>query len=249
MSEIDDIGRILKSQSSTLSRDERRKLRNRQQILIKQLIKSKLKEHLEPIMMKYDLDSDVRIYNDGDDGIKVDFVEYWSDVDGDNPIVSEPEIRKPSHIEEEPIVFADLYEKEPFLEHKLDWSPFMYGFTIDAKYHQGVNDAVKKTMARGETVYATLLIDDQKFDIKFDNPDVKTRKDRIMRMLYKNKQNNAGMYLQKVFPKTFNYIKREKEIYGGKHQVKIPEHLQGILSIYTTDTPMVFRMTYKHINN
>jgi len=226
------------------SKATQQRLKDRQQVLLKRVIGSKLKESLEPLFMQYKLDSDIRICSDGEDGITVDFVKLWSDVEEEPAQLKASEtpdlIKDEKSADTSPVVSPVT----PFLYHKLDWSPFEYGFYIDAKYHDGVFDALGKKLMKGEKVVCTLLVEDEAYEIKITNADVKNRNDNPIRLLYKGRKTTPGLHLKKLFPEAYQFIKDFKDLHGGRAQVKLPEHLQVMLSVSKTDKPLVFRLNY-----
>lgn len=286
MTELEEITNLIHSDGfKTLPKAVRKELRMKQQAMLRKAVRQTLKENLEPLLMEYELDSDIRIYNDGEDGIKVEFVDYWSDVNTqvtppptlvkEQPFVEptpqpiiEPSVfeetteetrQKLEHVEKPDSKVKELALEAPSKEtakysptngkiifrHLLDWSPFEYGFTIDKEYHDAIFESLGGPLAKGTSKDVYLLLDDLRFDVKIGNADLNGRPDNCVRLLYRHKDEHPGLYLRHIFKKTYEYIKGEKDMLGGRAQVKLPDDLKVMLHVEETDAPFVYRMTYQ----
>ena len=132
-------------------------------------------------------------------------------------------------------------ENRLVLTHPLDWSPFQYGFTIDRKFHQTVFDALGEEIPRGKSVPIIIKFMDEEYKASIGNANIKGRNDTVIRILYNGKV-GLGAKLKEIFPKTFEYIKKEKESHNGRYQVKLPDNLKATIKLYSTDEVYNFEM-------
>ncbi len=136
-----------------------------------------------------------------------------------------------------------VVNNEIILTHPIDWSLFEYGFTVDKQYHEAVFKSIGQYIPRGKGVNIRIIIDDNVFEAKLANADSKGRKGDTIRLLYRRKNNNLGIYLKDHYPEIYEFIKSYKEQQGGRKQCILPNDLCKQLIMKQTSEALTFRVT------
>lgn len=156
---------------------------------------------------------------------------------------------KTPHVNDNPLVSdsSDIIVKnEIIITHPIDWSLFEYGFTIDKSYHDAVFKSLGQYVPRGQGVNICLTLDGNLFEAKITNADSQGRKGDTIRLLYRRKNNNLGIYLKNRYPEIYNFIKSFKAQHGGRKQCILPSDLSKQLVMRQTSKALVFSLSVEN---
>jgi len=140
--------------------------------------------------------------------------------------------------------FQPLTKTYKNLLHPVDWSALHLGVNIPVTLQSVFYQNMKLRLKRGDTKKIKLLLQGEKFEVKFTNISFDERKypnhKDLLQIRY-TPNSDIAKKLRETFYCSYNYLQREKELLENKRkQLSVPHGQREYIAIYSTQIEDTF---------
>ena len=128
-----------------------------------------------------------------------------------------------------------IYKKE------VDWSLFLYGFTIPLELQKILSDLTGRSLLRGETRDIHFYLGGKTYEAELKNLNTKSRTSDMIQVRY-GASSDIAVALKGIFQRSWTYIQEAKKLQekGSKKPIPLPEEYKEYLVMYTTQDEDTF---------